>query len=751
MLAQDMPYLDKWGKNYLHEYMRETFDTMMNNRRDQAIQSLRKKVESRKLFKKQVETQDIIIGKLMDIAYKDGFSISEIRSEWAKRMGITDISESMKHDIYNTMRDIAKQKDENVKDELYDALVSRISKQIVATPYEKAVAIIRFSLLMRPQTLLRNMLSNFAFMPQYRAGSMLANKIMRINKVNAEDLIAGERYKKFDPDTALGKLVLEQTTYKEIERYLEKTEKYDMKTRFNKDKVFFKNSTVDEVINKSVGNVLTEGKIGKFQFEPLGDIYMYTRHFREAMYNKLMALGYNEILPEETKTDMINKAKTYANEYATRGVFRSMNIMTAFVKNIMTFNFKKINTLRNEGKYAEARNLERAQNAFKYIVQSVYRFVVTPAAIGAEVYRFSPFALASSIAFDYFGAKAKGTWAESEQRAIFSRKLADATTGTLSTFALGMLMSFLGLVNAEAPDDEKEKRMWELEGRKAWSIYIPGTGSISIDWLQPIAGPFMLGASMLNSFRENGFSYNAVKKVADGSIDILMNLSLINNIKQTFGDKYATTTDTIEDFMINTGYQFIPRLLIDFNKILDPYVRDVYSGNTIQNISYKVLSAIPGASYLIPAKTDVWGNPVRNTKSEGALGVVERFMLNFISPFTVSVPNMDSVTKEVIRVFNETGLKEGLPTVPDKTIKYPEKSGREAFEYTMTPTEYEAFRTAVGNLYYNKMKAYINGTNYKWTSNGDPVSDMTHSKNFKKLYDKARDEIVSQFIKKNPK
>lgn len=747
MFEKNIPNLDEQSKEYLVSHVQQIFRKHMDELRESAKARFRKMAESRKTWKKGVETQESIIAKLMDVAYKDSFSVAEVRELWAKRMGLTVISAEMEKDIYQTMRDIAAQHNPDKANAMYDALVDRIASSITSTPYEKAVAIIRFSLLLNPSTLISNMTSNLAAMPLYRLTDVVENLIQKkVVKVDKSDWIMGGVHSKLDNTTDVGRAVIEHANNDAIERYLKKTEKYSLGQLLGREKKVFKNAKVEKMM-KIPFRAMNEGQLGRIKVPFLGDVATFSIHFKIAMANSLDAQGYKESLDDVVKQKMIDTAMEKANDIASTRVFREITTAASIVQSIKGSQKKLAEKYRTKEQFSKAREAEQTQGFLNKILDTMFRFLITPAAIGTEIYRFSPIAGAVALAKDFAWAKHKGTWEESQQRALFAHKFAQSLTGTGTTFVLGIVMGLLGFVDTEPPENETEKLAWELAGHRKWSVFIPGIGAFSIDWLQPFAGNIMIGASIARSIKDKGLSIETFAEIPDNLLSIFMEQSIINNITYTFGDKYATGVEKLGNFALGSAYQFLPSAVARFNKFLDPYERDMYKGSALAKFSYRILNAIPGGSYAIPVKYDIWGNKVTRVNETGALGSAERFVVNFLAPFTFKKSQQDDVTKEVTRIYNatkETSKGDALPPVPNNYFTY------NKIKYTMTVAEHTQYMADVGKLCYDYAQKYISSSNYKRSTSGKEITDEQRAINLDALYSEAQKIVKNKFIKEHP-
>jgi hypothetical protein len=115
------------------------------------------------------------------------------------------------------------------------------------------------------------------------------------------------------------------------------------------------------------------------------------------------------------------------------------------------------------------------------------------------------------------------------------------------------------------------------------------------------------------------------------------------------------------------------------------------------------------------------------------------------SPFIKTKDNMDSMTKEIVRVFEATkGQKENaLPSVVSSTFTV------KGVDYEITGDEYIQVQKRVGELSKQKIDEYIKSAEYKKHGNGTDVTDADRAKKFAKIYEKAREDAKDEFKDNN--
>jgi hypothetical protein len=352
-----------------------------------------------------------------------------------------------------------------------------------------------------------------------------------------------------------------------------------------------------------------------------------------------------------------------------------------------------------------------------------------------ETYKLSPFAGIVTM-LELAGRKVSSvknkTPIPSETKSRIARQLAQSAVGSTVAFTVGMILSALGYIDLDTPDKEKDRNAWALEGRQRYSIRIPGLGSISLGWLQPLGTAMFMGASLQQSW-DGELTWDFVGKMFTEPFNTLVKSTIIRDVMNPFSiSAYRDESQTAMDYFTNTIFMSLPNLVTKFNKAVDPYQRDIYGGTGWEDFKNRFLTYVPFGTFAIPPKVDVWGNKVPYTPESGALGIVERTFLNFATPFTVRRKTKDPVTDEIIRVYNETGLTEAISAFPAKSFKI--KINGESVTQDMTGDKYTWYVQESGKNAYAEASKLIQSATYK------RMTDEQKAEALKKVYDEAREK-----------
>jgi len=704
-----------------------------------------------------------MIELLNNAVYLDAFNTAEannkVRELWAKKLGIKITTEAMKNDIEETVFKMAKAQTQDEKNVLYADMITRIASQMDATFYQKFNAMAVTSLLLVPIPLIRNGISNYTNIAMSRYADALENKFSKIVNVPEEYHIQGEKHFNMKSDDPIVKYVLKKATPEFIQFELSQKDKYELGTALEREQKMFK-SNILESARKSTYSLLTsgqltwKGKLTGFQIKQIGDSEPFRIHFMIAMANKMNALNYNTSNVEYQK-EIVKQATKYAIEIATERVYRNRTWVANMLQNAVngSIDSKRIAELEKIGGDAnleKASELRRHGNMRKLILQSVFRFVITPSAVVSTAYKYSPIAMVKLLTVDIAGTnisnKIKGRVMTDAKKAMISHKMGQALAGTSTTFALGIALASLGLLTGAPPDNDKEKQEWSALGKRAYAVYMPGIGSFSIDWLQPFATGLIMGAQTWQTISGDDGIFAKLQGLGNAGINALLTNSILDNETLQLNARDTEFSDIAFKIGTNGITQQLPSILKRFNKVLDPYVRDAYSGDAVNVFKNQLLMSVPFGSYAISTKYDIWGQPVKQSQLVEPLATAERFFLNMFSPFLVSQSNMDDTTKEVTKVFEaskETAGKIALPTAAGTSIERTVNGVKKVWD--LNKTDYEQYAKKLGELEKKYVEAIINSSGYSSASNDQKA------KNFQKAYARAKELVTNEYISKNPK
>lgn len=738
-LRKNMPAIDDASFEYVKTHVGLQFALKMAARR-QALRIMFEESIKKTRGKKQkvMNMQEVMIKQLMDATFYDSLRIPEIEKQFARLMGMPYLNEEMKQDIYDTMHRVAKITDPFEVENQIEAMQRRIAEQIPPTWDEKMKAIARTAMLLNPVSWLRNTASNLGTSPFYKWQDKMVNRMLK-SWGNPLSQIAGEKWIPVDADSYIGKAVLSNSTTAHLERVRNKTAKYTWKQLFAYEKKYFETPWLQKA-TQIPNEVMNVGAISRKNKAPLNvkilsDSYMFEKYFRYALANKLNAMGYSETMTEEQRTKTMEQAKEYAGEISVIRTFRMSSIISDAIKglNQSVMGYDTVREYRLQGRHAEAdARLKRGKTAQAAIFLAT-PFVVTPAALITQGYRFSPLSLAVGLVRKQVAIK-KGNLQMDGRDISIANQIAQGTVGTIGQFAIGMLLGALGFLDAAPPENEKEKQAWKLAGRRAYSIRTPW-GSYSLDWLQPISTGLFMGAQFgdaLAGFVNKDYTFGeSLKQMPTVFIDNLFQNTMLDNVRSKFTSYDGKMSTVLTDNLQDSIFMFMPNLLARANKAIDPYVRDVYSGNALEVMAKRIALYVPFASLALPPKIDIWGNPTKKSKLPEPLAFMDRVIFQFASPFIRTEAYLDPVSKEVLDVFEKTKTELGNKALPGILSKVDDD---------MTGQEWVDYQAMAGQLSKAGVEKLISSSRYK------NLSDKAKAEALDKVYRDARAKAKKEYL-----
>ncbi len=234
---------------------------------------------------------------------------------------------------------------------------------------------------------------------------------------------------------------------------------------------------------------------------------------------------------------------------------------------------------------------------------------------------------------------------------------------------LGMVLSRLGIIDVFEDDDDEYN---EAAGIQEFSMSFCGH-KVSIDWMQPSALPFLLGAAIQEAVAEPETSW---EDILAASAKILFDQSYLQSVQQVFdtseysGDTYLMAV--LENLAKSGVGQVIPTAVGQLARSVDPTARKVWSDDPAQNIANTALSRVPGASYVLDAKIDMWGEDMQRSVYGDAVNVAQQFLMPWSQ---TTAAYKDDTTKELVGLF-DTATAERKKIESDKTLTAAERKAK---------------------------------------------------------------------------
>jgi hypothetical protein len=311
--------------------------------------------------------------------------------------------------------------------------------------------------------------------------------------------------------------------------------------------------------------------------------------------------------------------------------------------------------------------LGEAANKLKQVkpLELVLPFSKTPSAVAMQIINYSPVGLAKTI----FTTVGKGKFSLMQRE--FSQGVGRALTGT-GILALGVHLYNKGLVILDRPKSEKEKTLWEAEGKKANSIKISGKYR-SIQVLGPAGNLLLIGAQFKKALDDSGSPSEAMAKGTWGSIKSFTEQTYLTGVSQAIG-AVTEPEKQGEYFVSSLLASGVPTIVADVAKGTDVKARRA------ETIGQRVIERLPLLREQLEPKVDLFGRDVMRR---------ENFFEVLLDPTRPSTEINDPVVQEVRRLVDEgltisttqLGNKKGYKILSQQqNTEMWQRSGQIAFE-----------------------------------------------------------------------
>lgn len=355
-------------------------------------------------------------------------------------------------------------------------------------------------------------------------------------------------------------------------------------------------------------------------------------------------------------------------------------------------------------------------------------FAQVPSNLGARAIEYSPAGLGVAAAdfINMIDAARKGEFTAAQQaKAVQGVGRALTGSGMIAIAAAGALRGWLKVTG---DDDDKNKdalgkthgldgtqlnisaALRDLRGESAqWQA---GDQLLSIGFLDPLNAQLTTGALIADDIRsEAGVTAG---RVLGNSLSGALQSVLDTPVMSTFQDvatnyEYSGAStpggkmmDAAQKYAANQLSSVIPNSLRGIAQGLDDTERNAYSSDNVwQQAIDNAKASIPGLRETLPAKTDVWGNPVKNE------GGIRNFMNRNINPGNVTTYKPDAVSSEIEKISEATNTS----LYPDRTAPRSLKVDGEAVSLTFE--QRSMYQKAYGDAYSAAVTSLMNDKNYK--------------------------------------
>ena len=355
-------------------------------------------------------------------------------------------------------------------------------------------------------------------------------------------------------------------------------------------------------------------------------------------------------------------------------------------------------------------------------------FAQVPSNLGARAIEYSPAGLLVSAAdfINMLDSAKKGNLTAAQQaKAVQGVGRALTGSGMIAIAAAGALRGWLKVTGDD--DDKNKDALGKTHGLDGTQLNISaalrdlrgestqwqaGDQLLSIGFLDPLNAQLTTGALIADDIRsEAGVTAG---RVLGNSLSGALQSVLDTPVMSTFQDvatnyEYSGAStpggkmmDAAQKYAANQLSSVIPNSLRGIAQGLDDTERNAYSSDNVwQQAVDNAKASIPGLRETLPAKTDVWGNPVKNE------GGIRNFMNRNINPGNVTTYKPDAVSSEIEKISEATNTS----LYPDRTAPRSLKVDGEAVSLTFE--QRSMYQKAYGDAYSAAVTSLMNDKNYK--------------------------------------
>lgn len=277
-----------------------------------------------------------------------------------------------------------------------------------------------------------------------------------------------------------------------------------------------------------------------------------------------------------------------------------------------------------------------------------------------------------------------------------------------------------GNLTGSGPAEPRARALWLASGRRPYSFRV-GDEYISYRRIDPIGT--VIGAAA--DFAQ--VAGHATREESDQIAGALV-LAMRNNIEgKTFMQGVSQFFEAISDperfmesYLANLAGSIVPAAVAQANRVNDPVLRQADS------IIDKIRSRVPGLSEDLPARLNVWGEPI---VLDGGLGP------DFVSPFYSNTYVPDPVTEEAMRVGAKFGKTRKSMTMRGAKIE-------------LTDREHLALQEAIGKTHKVLLDRVVGTPGYRALTKDQKRELMERTR--RRITARVRDDFLVGIMNEDP-
>lgn len=229
--------------------------------------------------------------------------------------------------------------------------------------------------------------------------------------------------------------------------------------------------------------------------------------------------------------------------------------------------------------------------------QFIVPFAQVPASIATRVLERSPAGFVK--AGNQIVQAMRGKGFDQKQ---FTETMANASIGTTGAIVVGKTLVDHNMINLGFPQDQSERKRWELEGRQPYSIRL-GNKWVSLNYVQPFGSLIAAGAAYEQARRNGKGPEQALENAGAEAGKAVTSQSFLKGLAGAAAAIQDPATAGAK-FVEQTAGSIVPNAISAIARAKDPVQREV--SGVVQSIQ----NDIPGKRQNLPAKQDSFGRPI---------------------------------------------------------------------------------------------------------------------------------------------
>lgn len=633
----------------------DSLTNLISSRYKDIVKQKAKDILTQRLALKPTKESKQFLDKVLEYINLGAFDDSAIAEVVSQKLKMPFLSGQDAETIINIMKQAAKLPEGREKNIAVAQAMQVIANNIPADTVSKIKGLQRVNLLFNIKTMIRNILGNIA-----QATVSTAKDVVRAPIDVAISKVFGTARTVAMPSFKAQIEGLSKGLKEAIEDYRLGIDTFQPGGQYELPAGrVFKNKLLNKV-----------DELTRFGLS-LGD-----RPFYEAAYADSLAQQMKAAKISSPTTDMINEAIKVADERTYRDI------------NSFTESFRKIREGLNFGQKFGIGNL-------------AIPFHMTPANILKNAVEYSPASIARAIKETL--NISKGTFNQRK----FVDLIAKGTTGTVGLIYGGYELAKKGIITGASPEDSDLSAFQRESGRNAYAIKA-GDKSITYDWAQPGSIGLAIGADMFFGGKNKKDVDSAIMNAISSGGKTLFQQSLLQGLQKMLGG--YNPVSNIQDVLLSSTTQFVPlgSALKSITQFLDDTARSSYSPSVIQQKAINpAVAKIPGASQTLEPKVGTLGEEQKIYQGKN------NFFNILLNPGFATEESKDPVSKEILRLYDESGQTVQVPRVADTKFEVQVPGKQEKETIRLTPKQYTEYQTMLGQETKKLFNQIINTGGYR--------------------------------------